>query len=118
MTDAFISATQPAAEMSIVLTTTNSPALTSAIAHTLLEQRLAACVQAADIQSYYRWDGAVREDHEQLLVIKCRTHAFDAISAAIRALHPYDVPELVQIPITIASADYLGWLRGETHVDG
>ena len=117
MTEPFISHTQPAAEMAVVLTTANSRELTDTIARTLLEQRLAACVQASDIRSYYRWQGEIREEHEQLLAIKCRTDAFDAVGAAIRAVHPYDVPEIVQIPITMASSEYLQWLRGETHVD-
>jgi periplasmic divalent cation tolerance protein len=102
----------------IVLTTSNSRALTRTIATRLLEQRLAACVQVAGIHSYYRWQGALQEDDEELLVIKCRADAFDAVSAAIRAVHPYDVPEIVQIPVSAASADYLRWLRAETHVDG
>ena len=101
-----------------MLTTTNSRELTTTIARMLLDQRLAACVQATNIRSFYRWDGAVQEDDEQLLVIKCRAAAFPQIEAAIRSVHPYDVPAIVQIPITTASADYLGWLATETHVDG
>ncbi len=105
-------------DLAIVLTTANGRELSRTIATMLLERRLAACVQVSDIHSYYRWHGAIQEDDEQLLVIKCRADAFAAIDTAIREVHPYDVPEIVQIPITAGSAGYLGWLRDETHVDG
>lgn len=102
---------------SLVTTTTDSDELTELIAHTLLERRIAACIQAGPIRSFYRWDGAVHDDPETLLWIKCRTADFAEIERAIAEVHSYDEPEIIQVPISDGSADYFGWIDTETTPD-
>ncbi len=81
------------------------------IARTLVEERLAACCNIIDrVESIYRWDGAVEEAAEVLVVIKTTDERFAAMSDRVAALHPYDVPELVALPVTAGSAPYLAWL--------
>jgi periplasmic divalent cation tolerance protein len=62
------------------------------------------------VRSIYRWKGAVERDEERLLVVKTRTERFEALREAIVALHPYEVPEVVAMPIEAGSAAYLRWL--------
>lgn len=87
-----------------------------AIADALVERRLAACVQLMPIESTYRWDGAVQHDAEVLLVAKTMLDRFDAVAACIRALHSYDVPEIVAVPIVAADTTYLAWVEAEVAV--
>lgn len=98
---------------SIVMTTVDSQAAAEALAAGIVEARLAACVQIVAIASVYRWQGQVRRDGEWLLLIKGggpgRAH-FERLERFIRPIHPYQTPELVQVPITGGSADYLRWL--------
>ncbi|MCT8001790.1 divalent-cation tolerance protein CutA [Sphingomonas sanguinis] len=82
-----------------------------AIAKALVERRLAACVQTMPIESWYRWNGAVQHDPEVMLHIKTMRTCFPALCEAIAALHSYDVPEIVAVPIVEASPPYLEWLR-------
>lgn len=81
------------------------------IAQALVEQRLAACVQVMPIESWYYWDGAVQHEPEVMLHIKTQRSRFPALCEAIKALHSYDVPEIVAVPITDASPRYLDWIR-------
>jgi periplasmic divalent cation tolerance protein len=83
----------------------------AAIAQALVEGRLAACVQMMPIESWYRWDGAVQHEPEVMLHIKTMRHRFAELCEAIEALHSYDVPEIVALPITDASSRYLDWVR-------
>ena len=76
----------------------------------LVEQRLAACVQMFPLDSVYLWKGEICEDGEMMLFIKSRTELFDKVSAAIREVHPYEVPEIVQVPITDGLPEYLQWI--------
>ena len=101
----------------IVLTTCGNAADAERIARELLERRLAACVNILPgVRSLYRWKGAVEDDAEWLLLVKTTEGALEGLKAAFREVHPYDVPELVVLPIEDGSAAYLGWL-GE-QVDG
>lgn len=85
------------------------------IAGTLVNERLAACVNLLPgVRSFYRWQGETNEDAEVLLLIKTDTERFETIEALIRKLHPYDLPELIALPIVTGSAAYLAWLREET----
>lgn len=86
----------------------------AAIARALIEEKLAACVQMSDVRSLYHWDGAVRDDAECLLHIKTRAALFEAAAARIRALHAYDTPEIIALPITAGDAAYLAWIRTQT----
>lgn len=85
-----------------------------AIARALVEQRLAACVQIMPIDSIYRWAGAVEEAAEHLLLCKIRRSDYPAVEAAIIARHPYDVPEIVAVPIIEGAKAYVAWLVAAT----
>ena len=81
------------------------------IAQALVEERLAACVNLVPgVVSTYRWEGAVKQEDELLLLIKTNGTRFEAVRERVMALHPYDIPEIIAIPITMGSADYLKWL--------
>ena len=84
------------------------------IAHALVEERLAACVQILPgVRSIYRWQGKVESAEEILLLIKTSEEKFDRLQARVTGLHSYEVPEIVALRITAASSQYLGWLETE-----
>ncbi len=77
----------------------------------LLARRLAACVNCVSgLRSSYWWQGKIRHEQEDLLVIKTRRDRFLALSAAISENHPYDVPEIIALPVVQGSKDYLRWI--------
>lgn len=81
------------------------------LARTLVDRGLAACVNVLPgVTSIYRWKGKVETDEERLLVIKTRVERFEALREAIVSLHPYEVPEVIALPITAGHAPYLAWL--------
>ncbi len=84
------------------------------LARSLVEERLAACVQVrGPIQSTYRWKGAIETAEEWQCVAKSRVDLFDRVDQAIRRLHPYDMPEILALPIVVGSQPYLAWLAEE-----
>ncbi len=86
----------------------------SRLAEMLVGSRLAACVQMLpEIESVYRWKGKVRRDAEVLLLAKTTLARFPELERQIRALHSYEMPEIIALPITQASEPYLRWLVGE-----
>lgn len=94
-----------------VLTTTSSKADAQAIADALVAQRLAACVQViGPITSTYRWQGQVETAEEWLCIAKSRGDLYAVVEQAIRAVHPYEEPEILAVPVTAGSASYLRWL--------
>jgi periplasmic divalent cation tolerance protein len=98
-----------------VLTTTEDLEDARRIAGELVQQKLAACVQiTGPIESTYRWKGAIENAEEWQCWIKSRRELFDQIEAAIRKIHPYEVPEILAMPILAGGADYLAWLNEET----
>jgi len=98
----------------IVLTTCGSEDEARKIARLLVEERLAACVQVMPgVRSVYRWKNAIQEDNELLLLIKSRRGLFEALLAAVKKLHSYDVPEIASIQIVDGSAGYLAWMDRE-----
>ncbi len=102
---------------SILLVFTNVPDRASAerIADLLLERRLAACVNIlAACRSVYRWKGAVQHDEEHPVFIKTTTERYAALEAALRATHPYELPEIVAVPIERGLTAYLDWVAAET----
>lgn len=103
-----------AVENIVVLTTTDSTDAAARLAHQVVEARLAACVQVVPIHSVYRWQGAVQEEAEVLLLIKTRASGFERLEAFIKAHHTYETPEIVALPIVAGSAEYLGWIGTET----
>lgn len=88
------------------------------IARVLVQERLAACVQAVPgLVSTYRWDGTVREDAEVLLLIKTTRERFEALKSRLPALHPYESPELIATGVVDGLPGYLGWVATETAPD-
>jgi len=84
------------------------------IAGILIDGRLAACAQMFPVMSIYTWQSKVCEDDEIMLFIKTKAALFDEIAAAIKGNHPYDVPEIIQIPLTNGLPDYLRWIDKAT----
>lgn len=103
--------------MSALVVLTNLPdrAVAERLAASLVEQRVAACVNIlAPCRSVYRWQGSVQHDEEHPLLIKTTRAAYPALEAAIRALHPYALPEIVAVPVELGYAPYLDWVDAET----
>jgi len=103
--------------MDTLLVTTNLPdaARARALAARLVEQRLAACVNILPpCRSIYRWQGKVEEAEEVPLLIKTRAACYPALEAAIRAGHPYELPEIVAVRIENGLPEYLNWVATET----
>jgi periplasmic divalent cation tolerance protein len=93
------------------LTTTPSRAVARRIARTLVDHRLAACVQiVGPIESIYRWRDRVETAREWLCLAKTTRARFREVTATIAGLHPYDTPEIIALPITTGSRRYLDWL--------
>lgn len=100
-----------------VLVLTNSPdaATARSLAQTLVERRLAACVNiSAGVISVYRWQGAIEEAAEVTVTIKTVDSRYDELEAAIRLAHPYDVPEIIALPIVRGDDAFLRWIAEET----
>jgi periplasmic divalent cation tolerance protein len=97
-----------------VVTTTEHREDAQRIATLLVEERLAACVQiVGPIHSTYRWRGNIESAQEWQCWAKSRRDLYEAIEKAIRGIHPYEVPEILALPILTGSASYLAWLDGE-----
>lgn len=99
----------------LVTTALGSEAQASELAATLIGERLAACVQViGPVRSTYRWNGAVQAEVEWLCIAKTAEPRQAALMQRIRALHGYQMPEIVAIPIATGDPDYLDWIRRET----
>jgi periplasmic divalent cation tolerance protein len=101
-------------EYVVVMTTCANEEEARQLATALLEKRLAACVQANDISSTYRWKGAVESSNEVRLMIKAKRADYPAIEALIVSLHSYDTPQVLAIPVVDGSRAYLDWVDVET----
>lgn len=98
-----------------IVTTTEKRTDAEKIAGMLIEKRLAACVQiVGPIASAYRWKENIESAEEWQCLIKTRAGLYSEVEAAIKANHPYDVPEIIAFPILRGSREYLTWLDGET----
>ena len=90
----------------------------SRLADMLVEQKLAACVQIlAPMQSVYRWEGKVERQEEVLLIAKTVNSKFAELEREVRALHSYETPEIVAVPLTALSEPYLQWLNASVTTD-
>jgi len=106
--------------VSILVVLTNLPDRQSAedLARFLVEDQLAGCVNVlSSCRSIYRWKGEVEETDEVPLLIKTTEARYAALEAAICARHPYEVPEIIALPVTHGLPDYLAWLTAETQMD-
>lgn len=98
-------------EVSIVLSTAPDEETAANIARGLLDAKAAACVNIAlKIRSIYQWEGKVCDDAEVLLVIKTARDRVDEAIRTVKALHPYDVPEIIALDVSRGHADYLRWV--------
>jgi len=107
--------------MSVLVVLTNLPDSEAAakLAAALIDERLAACVNIlAPCRSYYRWQGKIEEAQEVPLVIKTTASRYGALEEAIRKAHPYDLPEIIALPIAAGLPAYLAWVADETDVPG
>lgn len=105
----------PTPESLLVITNCPDEDCANAIALALVEEKLAACVNILPrVQSIYRWQGAVDSASEVPLLIKTLAAAYPALEQAIRQRHPYEVPEIIALPITAGLPAYLNWLATET----
>jgi len=96
----------------LCLCTCSDPASAQMLAEALVGERLAACVnRLPGVLSTYRWQGQVSTDGEELLLIKTTTARFEALKARLLALHPYELPELIALPVQLGHAAYLDWVR-------
>ena len=85
------------------------------IAHALIEERLAACVNiVSPIRSIYRWEGKIWDEKEWLLIIKTQTAMFEDVEKRVKSLHSYSLPEIIALPIIKGSSSYLNWLKEMT----
>ncbi len=103
--------------MSALLVLTNLPDRASAekLAEALVRKRVAACVSIlAPCRSVYRWKGAVQNEEECPVLVKTTRERYDALEAAIREAHPYELPEIVAVPIERGLPAYLEWVAAET----
>jgi len=106
--------------MSTLLVLTNLPdrAAAEQLAASLIGKRLAACVNIlAPCRSVYRWKDAVQQDEEHPMLIKTTIARYAELETAIRAVHPYELPEIIAIPVERGLPAYLDWVASETHPD-
>jgi len=81
------------------------------LAHTLVEEKLVACVNMTGVRSCFRWEGEVQEEAEDLLIMKTRTDRVGAVIDRVKELHPYAVPEVIALSVTDGYEGYLNWVR-------
>nr|BAL58440.1 periplasmic divalent cation tolerance protein [Candidatus Acetothermum autotrophicum] len=99
-----------------VVTTVASKDEGERIARALLEQRLAACVQiVGPIESFYWWQGKINKSEEWMCIAKTEMRLFQQIEETMKALHSYEVPEILAVPVSAGSDDYLQWLAEQVH---
>jgi periplasmic divalent cation tolerance protein len=99
----------------VVFITTPTADVAAQIARALVEERLAACGNVVPgLRSIYRWEGEIHDDAEALLILKTTRARFEALRERALALHPYEVPEVIALPIEAGSAPYLEWIAAET----
>lgn len=105
----------PSDQVMLVVTNVPDLALARKMGAYLVEQKLAACVNIlSPCESVYRWQGKVESAEEVPLLIKTVRRQYEALCASIVAMHPYDVPEIIALPVEEGLPAYLGWVRAET----
>ena len=106
----------PASDLVALLTTLPSSAVAQSVAETLVQERLAACVNVLPgVRSIYEWQGQLANDAEVLCVVKTQRNRVAALAQRLQELHPYEVPEVVVLGAEAASLAYWQWLRTATN---
>ncbi|HEU4749306.1 MAG TPA: divalent-cation tolerance protein CutA [Gemmatimonadaceae bacterium] len=109
----------PSEQFVVVLTTFPADGDAEKLAQTLVEERLAACVNILPpMRSIYRWKGAIERADERQLLIKTVTHRVVELESRLKALHPYDVPEFLVLSVLEGGRDYLTWVAENTRQSG
>jgi periplasmic divalent cation tolerance protein len=99
-------------ETLVVLCTLPEQEVAARIAGILVQEQLAACVNIIPgLTSVYRWKGAMQQDNEVLLLIKSTAAVYPQLEQRIQALHPYELPEIIAVPIQTGQADYIKWIN-------
>ena len=99
------------AEFCLVLSTCPTQDVAESIAMMLVENKLAACVNIVPgLTSVYEWQGNIEKSQEYLLLVKTKSTAFPAVESAIMERHPYELPEIISIPLNNGLANYLSWI--------
>jgi periplasmic divalent cation tolerance protein len=102
-------------EFIVVFVTCGSEEEALKIAPSLVEERLAACVNlVSPVRSIYRWEGKIWDEKEWILFIKTQKERFEELERKVKSLHSYSVPEIIGLPIVEGSSSYLQWLLEET----
>ncbi len=97
----------------IVLVTAPSREVADAIATTLVQEKLAACVNLMPVTSIYTWEKQLHQDDEWQLIIKTELDHFSDLESRVLVLHPYDVPEIVAVPLSAGTPAYLSWITAQ-----
>lgn len=109
----------PEPEVHVVLVTAPDAESGQSLAHALVQEQLAACVNlVSGVKSTYRWEGNVQTDEEVLLLVKTTWNRLDALIHRVQEMHPYDLPEVLALPVTTGLKGYLAWVSHETRAGG
>lgn len=99
----------------VVFITASKEEEAAAIARELVERKLAGCVNILpNIRSIYRWEGAIEDEGEVLMIIKTQRGLFEQLRTKVKEMHSYSVPEIIALPIVEGSPEYLAWLKEAT----
>ena len=98
----------------LVLATAPSAEKAAELARALVEEKLAACGNILPgVRSIYRWNDAIEDEHEAILLLKTRSDLFEALRIRLVQLHPYECPEVLRLPVEAGHLPYLEWVRGQ-----
>lgn len=101
----------PESDHLLVMTTTAGSITAKKIANELVEKRMASCVQILpSIHSVFRWKGRIEHQEEHLILIKTARTCYSSVESIIKGLHPYEVPEIIALPIVGGLPEYLAWI--------
>lgn len=101
-------------EYIVILVTTDSSDSAQRIGQSLVNKKLVACCNiVSNIKSIFRWKGKIDKSDEVLLILKTKKDVFQKVVQEVRNLHPYEVPEIIALPIVYGNKDYLGWIEKE-----
>jgi len=105
----------PKDEYIMVINSCNSQETAHSIAESLVSKKLAACVNIINsVESVYQWQGKIEHEKEYLLLIKTQRTLFSQLKEAVQQLHPYELPEIIAVPIELGEENYLKWIESAT----